>query len=74
MAKPTNFPDGLGVGTITDLLNAVVFSGEGSPTNAVTGATFAGPGSIYIDTTGANAYINANTKASPTWKLITRAA
>jgi hypothetical protein len=39
-----------------------------------TGANFAGPGSLCIDTTNKNAYINAGSKASPTWKLITRAA
>lgn len=48
----------------------------GVPVDGVsgTGAGFAGPGSICIDYTNANLYVNANTKASPTWKLVTRAA
>ena len=50
--------------------------GSGVPTDgeAGTGAGFAGKGSRYTDYTNANLYINANTKASPTWKLVTRAA
>ncbi len=39
-----------------------------------TGAGVAGPGSMAVDYTNANLYINANTKASPLWKLVTRAA
>jgi hypothetical protein len=39
-----------------------------------TGAGTAGKGSRYTDTTNGNLYLNANTKASPTWKLVTRAA
>ncbi|MFZ5650143.1 MAG: hypothetical protein ACOY4I_04725 [Bacillota bacterium] len=39
-----------------------------------TGAGVAGPGSLCINRTAGNIYINANTKASPTWKLVTRAA
>jgi len=46
----------------------------GSPVDGTTGAGFAGPGSMCVDTSGKDVYINANTKASPTWKLITRAA
>jgi len=48
----------------------------GVPVDGVsgTGAGFAGPGSICVDYTNANLYVNANTKASPTWKLVTRAA
>lgn len=48
----------------------------GVPTDggAGTGQGFAGPGSLCIDYTNANMYINANTAASPTWKLVTRAA
>ncbi len=36
------------------------------------GAGWAGPGSIYIDRTASTgkAYINTNTKASPTWTVI----
>jgi hypothetical protein len=50
--------------------------GAGVPTDGSsgTGAGFAGPGSRYTDYTNANLYINGNTKASPTWKLVTRAA
>jgi hypothetical protein len=50
--------------------------GDGVPTDGSsgTGAGFAGPGSRYTDYTNANLYINGNTKASPTWKLVTRAA
>lgn len=48
----------------------------GVPTDggAGTGAGFAQIGSMAIDRTNGNAYINAGTKASPTWKLVTRAA
>lgn len=51
-----------------------MLNGAGAPVDGTTGATFAEIGSIYIDRTNGNAYINAGTKASPTWKLITRAA
>jgi L-aminopeptidase/D-esterase-like protein len=36
------------------------------------GAAWAGPGSIYIDRTAGTgkAYINTNTKASPTWTVV----
>lgn len=51
---------------------------EGTPVDGVagtgTGGGWAAPGSMYIDTVGANAYLNAGTKLSPVWKLITRAA
>jgi hypothetical protein len=51
-------------------------SGAGAPVDGTsgTGAGQTGKGSTYIDVTNANHYINAGTKASPTWKLITRAA
>ena len=50
--------------------------GSGAPTDGTsgTGAGDAGPGSIYIDYTNAKAYINGNTKASPTWKIFTSAS
>lgn len=50
--------------------------GDGAPVDGVsgTGAGFAGKGSQYTDYTNANLYLNAGTKASPTWKLVTRAA
>jgi hypothetical protein len=58
------------------LNNVAILTGNGAPTDGTsgTGANVAGPGSLYIDYTNANHYINANTKASPTWKLVTRAA
>jgi hypothetical protein len=48
--------------------------GAGAPTDGTTGANVAGIGSRYTDVTNANLYINAGTRASPTWKLVTRAA
>ncbi len=63
---------------LRDLANNDVWTvcGSGAPTNGTsgTGAGLCGPGSEYRDYTNANFYINANTKASPTWKLVTRAA
>lgn len=55
---------------------ACIFTKAGAPVDGVsgTGAGFAGPGSLAIDTTNSDAYLNAGTKASPTWKLVTRAA
>lgn len=53
---------------------ALIFTNAGVPSNGTTGANRAGIGSICIDTTNAEAYINAGTLASPTWKKITRAA
>jgi hypothetical protein len=38
------------------------------------GANTAGKGSLCSDTTNSDLYINAGTKATPTWKLVTRAA
>lgn len=38
------------------------------------GAGFAEKGSLCTDLSNGNLYINGNTKASPTWKLVTRAA
>ena len=54
----------------------VILTIAGVPVDGVagTGAGFAGVGSQAIDRTNGNIYINANTKASPTWKLVTRAA
>ena len=51
-----------------------LFSGSAAPTDGTsgTGAGWAGPGSIYVrgSTTNSKAYINTNTKASPTWTVI----
>lgn len=44
----------------------------GAPTTL--GTKFAGKGSICSDYTNGNLYINAGTKATPSWKLVTRAA
>lgn len=56
--------------------DVVILTNAGVPTNggAGTGVGVAGPGSICVDYTNANLYVNGNTKASPTWKLVTRAA
>jgi len=56
--------------------NVGIYVGSGAPTDGTsgTGAGNLGPGSLYIDYTNKNMYINANTLASPTWKLFTRAA
>jgi hypothetical protein len=56
--------------------DVVDLSGAGVPTDGTsgTGAGTAGKGSRYTDITNGNLYLNANTKASPTWKLVTRAA
>jgi hypothetical protein len=57
---------------VSDVVELV---GSGAPTDGVagTGVDVAGPGSRYTDIAGPNLYINGNTKASPTWKLVTRA-
>jgi hypothetical protein len=55
-----------------DQLREIV--GAGAPTDGTTGANVADIGSRYTDVTNANLYINAGTRASPTWKLVTRAA
>lgn len=62
------------VETVNDLL---VLAGTAAPTNGTsgTGAGNAGAGSLYVRQSGANSkiYINGNTKASPTWNLVTSA-
>lgn len=50
-----------------------LFFNAGVPVNGTTGANAAFVGAICIDTTNANLYVNAGTKVSPTWKLVTRA-
>jgi hypothetical protein len=55
-----------------DQLREIV--GAGAPTDGTTGANVAGIGSRYTDVSGANIYINAGTRASPTWKLVSRGA
>lgn len=53
-----------------------LLNGAGVPADggAGTGAGFAEIGSQYMDRTNGNLYLNAGTKAAPTWKLVTRAA
>lgn len=53
-----------------------VLSNAGVPTDGTsgTGAGVAGKGSICLDVTNGKAYLNGNTTASPTWKLVTSAA
>ena len=52
------------------------FQNAGAPTNGTSGtkAGRAATGALLIDTTNANLYVNGGTLASPTWKLVTRAA
>lgn len=45
----------------------------GVPTDGTTGKDVCGPGSLCCDTTNKKWYINGNTLASPTWKIITSA-
>lgn len=50
-----------------------ILHGSGAPVDGTTGADFAGPGSEYVRTGTGDHYYNTNTKASPTWKLVTHA-
>ena len=54
--------------------DVVVMVDTGAPVNGTTGDNFAGPGSMYVDSTGANLYIQTGAINSPVWKLVTRAA
>ena len=54
--------------------DVVVMVDAGAPVDGTTGDNFAGPGSMYIDSTGANMYLQTGAIASPVWKLVTRAA
>jgi hypothetical protein len=54
--------------------DVVVMVATGAPVDGTTGDNFAGPGSMYIDSTGANLYIQTGAITSPVWKLVTRAA
>ena len=54
--------------------DVVVMVDAGAPVNGTTGDNFAGPGSMYIDSTGANLYIQVGLITSPDWKLVTRAS
>jgi hypothetical protein len=54
--------------------DVVVMVATGAPVDGTTGDNFAGPGSMYVDSTGANLYIQTGAITSPVWKLVTRAA
>jgi hypothetical protein len=56
---------------ITIGVDTVIFTNAGAPTTQ--GAGFAGKGSMCSDVTNGNLYINAGTKAVPSWKLVTKA-
>ena len=80
-AKNTSSKYGLDLSNLTPsnadvkLTNDVcILTGAGTPTDDNTGNDVAGPGSLYVDVTNSNHYINAGTKASTVWKLVTRAA
>lgn len=62
--------------TVRSAKEVVWLDVEGVPVDGTsgTGAGFAGKGSLATDITNGDLYINAGTKASPTWKLVTRAA
>jgi hypothetical protein len=54
------------------LANVQVLTNEGAPTDGTsgTGANGADPGALLIDVTNYAVYINAGTKASPTWRIV----
>ena len=58
--------------------DVVMLSVDGVPVDGTTGtgAGAAGPGSIAVDFSNGDLYVNggAGTKASPVWKLVTKAA
>lgn len=56
--------------------SVIIFTNAGVPTDGTSGTKVskAGPGSICVDTTNKKLYINGNTQASPTWKLVTSAS
>lgn len=56
--------------------DVIWMGGNGTPVDGTSGSGvgIAGIGSLFTDYTNANLYINAGTKASPTWKLVTKAA
>lgn len=64
------FKPGIRTGNFTGL-----FNGSATPTNGTSGTLkgVAGPGSIYAKTDG-SLFVNTNTKASPTWSLLSSAA
>ncbi len=54
------------------LADVQVVTNTGAPTDGTsgTGVGVASPGALLIDVTNFNVYINANTKASPTWSVL----
>ena len=50
------------------------YRNAGAPVDGTTLDEIAEKGALLIDTTNANLYINAGTKSSSVWKLVTRAA
>lgn len=64
-------------GVVETVADVCVLSGTAVPTDGTsgTGAAQCGAGSLYIRQSGSASkiYINGNTKASPTWKLVTSA-
>ena len=65
-------------GTVETVADLVVLAGTAAPTDGTsgTGAGHAGAGSLYVRQSGSDSkvYINGNTMASPTWKLVTSAS
>lgn len=51
-----------------------IYRNAGAPVDGTTLDGIAEKGALLIDTTNANIYINAGTKADSVWKLVTRAA
>lgn len=79
-AKPPQ-PNAVSKGPIATYSGAIMLGPDwwkigaaGTPVDGTTGANWCGPGSEYSDLTSGNLYINGGTLASPTWKLVTRAA
>ena len=64
-------------GTVETVNDLLVLAGTAAPTNGAsgTGAGDADAGSLYVRQSGSSSkiYINGNTKASPTWNLVTSA-
>ena len=56
-------------------VGASVITNNGVPVDGIygTGAGEISKGSLCLDSTNGNAYINAGTQTTPSWKLVTRA-
>jgi hypothetical protein len=70
------FRTGANAGVSGDTTGYGPFVLAGVPVDGTSGtqAGVAEKGAICIDTTNGKLYVNGNTKASPTWKLVTSAA